>query len=451
MVKFNRNFDVFPKVVTVGQPTGITIMVLKGAPGFVPGASVTVMNLSRGDEAIVPVKTDGEKLTFSHAFPREGEYYVRIAAGGQVITEIAMFAVDCDLAGKFPFLGDLHMHSNRSDGREDPAVVAANYCLFGYDFTTITDHNRYYPSLEAIAFYRDVLHEFMIYPGEEVHLPGNPVHIINFGGDYSINGLVETSPQIRERGQNPEHRSMTGICPDVLSEDEYREQVTALAKRFEVPAPIDAFSYAACVWIFDHIRAANGLGIFCHPFWISKAFNVSEEYTEFMMATQPFDAFEVLGGENYYEQNGFQTAKYYDDRTKGRRYPIVGSTDSHGSTAANPNAYVARTIVFAEENTRDAIVKAIRNGDSVAVDAISAELRVVGEYRLVKYAWFLLKNYFPIHREVNEEQGRLLKRYAEGDQSAKPELARINGRMRQLRAKYFAFATAPSMPNRKNP
>lgn len=35
-------------------------------------------------------------------------------------------------------------------------------------------------------------------------------------------------------------------------------------------------------------------------------YHIPEPLTRYMMKKHPFDAFEVLGGENYYEQNGFR-------------------------------------------------------------------------------------------------------------------------------------------------
>ena len=60
-------------------------------------------------------------------------------------------------------------------------------------------------------------------------------------------------------------------------------------------------------------------------------YHIPEPLTRYMMKKHPFDAFEVLGGENYYEQNGFQTALYYEEYKNGRVHAIVGSTDSHGT------------------------------------------------------------------------------------------------------------------------
>ena len=211
----------------------------------------------------------------------------------------------------------------------------------------------------------------------------------------------------------------------------------------ETPEGVDAMPFALCCWIFDRIRDANGLGIFAHPNWISNVLQIPEKLTDYMMEKQPFDAFEVLGGENYYEQNGFQTARYYEERAKGRRFPIVGSTDSHSSYESNANAFICATIVFSPENERKALIASIKDFYSVAVDTISKEFRLVGEARFIRYGDFLLKNYFPLHDELCYEEGRLMKQYVTGTEEERAEalagLNAITGRMKKQREKYFDF------------
>ena len=99
----------------------------------------------------------------------------------------------------------------------------------------------------------------------------------------------------------------------------------------------------------------------------------------------------------------------------------------------------ARTIVFAKENTRDEIVSAVKNFYNAAVQDIGEHLEVLGDLRMMKYAWFLLTNYFPLHDELCFEEGRLMKEYACGDAEAGDELRRISGRTQKLREKYFMF------------
>ena len=158
-----------------------------------------------------------------------------------------------------------------------------------------------------------------------------------------------------------------------------------------------------------------------------------------MLTVHPFDAFEVLGGESYYRQNGFQTALYYEMRARGIDFPVVGTTDTHGSTEANPNRLVANTIVFAEENTRDGIVNAVKSGYSVAVDGTCAEPRYVGHFRLIKYACFLMENYFPLHNKLCEREGAYMREFALGDIGAKKMLELCAGNVPKLRKKYFGY------------
>lgn len=170
---------------------------------------------------------------------------------------------------------------------------------------------------------------------------------------------------------------------------------------------------------------------------------MSDALNDWLVENKIFDAFEVLGGERYFEQNGYQTVRYYEDRARGFKYPVVGSTDSHSCTPENKGAYICSTIVFSPENERKALIDSIRNFRSVAVDTISKEFRLVGEMRYVRYGCFLLKNYFPIHDDACFEEGRLMKQAIYGTedekQAAVNTLSVMNGRMKKMLEKYFAF------------
>ena len=456
-----ENYDIYPKVFAVGKEAEIHIRALGCDPDFLPDTeyTMTICALDHGAPDLFPhsadfrtriIRSDADgNFTFRHTFEEEQQYFIRfLDEKGRKKLQFPVYCVAEDLAGRYPFLGDLHMHTTRSDGNQDPAVVCANYRRYGYDFTVISDHCRYYPSLEAIEFYRDVPTELCIVPGEEVHLPPvhgikNPVHIVNFGGEFSINAMVEDDA-VREKGKDLSVRAVrTDNVPDVMTVEEYENLMESLAVQTDVPDGVEKIPYTVCKWIFDRIHDANGLGIYAHPNWINNVFHVPETFTDYIMQTQPFDAFEVLGGENYYEQNGFQTARYYEERAKGRRFPVVGSTDSHSSYPSNEKAFVASTIIFAPQNERKALVEAVKDFYSVAVDTRSAEFRLVGESRLIRYGCFLLKNYFPLHDELCFEEGRLMKQYAAGTpeekEDAKRLLSAICGRVQRQREKYFDF------------
>ncbi len=448
------DYDIYPKVISEKKETLITIKPLGSHAAF-PEQEYTIHVLGLEDGAIdnykdrknikkflVKVNDDGT-IQFKYAFPKEQMYFVRIIkTDGKRLLQLPVYAVAPDLADRYPFTGDLHFHTTYSDGRQAPEIVAANCRKIGYDFMAITDHGRYYPSLYVRDFYKDVPIDLNLVPGEEVHLPKadedhiNDVHIVNFGGEYSINAMFEGS-HIKEVGDSKKLRSLYGECPETKTVREMNEMLDELASKADIPEGIEKYAYTSCKFIFDEIRKANGLGIFCHPYWISNVFQVPETFLDYMMQTQPFDAFEVLGGENYFEHNGFQTIKYYEMTAKGHRYPIVGSTDCHNST--DMDRFPCKTIVFSRRNERKDLISSIKDFYSVAVDTISAEYRVVGELRLVKYATFLLQNYFPLHDDLCFEEGRAMKAYVAGEKGAKETLEFLHGRCEKLLKKYFSF------------
>mgnify|MGYP003302016309 CR=1 FL=1 len=199
-----------------------------------------------------------------------------------------------------------------------------------------------------------------------------------------------------------------------------------------------------CFTVDDNIRFLKELtenpadSIFAHPYWIADVYHVPDSLSDAMFDKKAFDAFEVLGGENYFQQNGFQTIYYYEQCAKGNKVPIVGSTDSH-SSVNNENAYVASTMVFSPANEKDAIIASIKDFYSVAIDGISSKFRLVGDLRLAKYATFLLQDYFPLHDDLCYEEGRAMKDYYCGIEGAKETLEFISGRVKKQREKYFAF------------
>lgn len=453
-------FDVFPRVFVAGKTSMLQIRPQGARRMFASGQTyrLTVYAMNEGryrdfpQSAYNPVRnvsaTEEGGFAFEITFPREQEYSLTFSDDrGEMICRFSVYCVGTDLAGRYPFRGDTHLHTTFSDGKQTPEVVCSNYRAHGLDFLAITDHRCYYPSLKALEFVKSIPTELVVCPGEEVHLPNanglhNDVHIINFGGEYSINAMMESEATERF-GTEPAVRSLYGECPEVMTQAEYDALMQKLTDEMELPKDIDRFPAASCKWIFDQIRKAGGLGIFAHPNWVVDTFHVPERFTDYMVEQGWFDAFEVLGGERYFEQNGFQTLRYYDDRARGYRYPIVGATDSHSSYSSNPGAFICSTIVFSEENERTVLIRSIKDFYSVAVDTISAEYRIVGEPRLARYACFLLKNYFPLHDEFCFEEGRLMRQAAVGTADEREEaiamLKMLCGRVERQRKKYFAF------------
>lgn len=331
--------------------------------------------------AVHPLTVNGNELFLELTWPQEDRYICKLYANNQHVKTMEVYALEDDLLMKHPFKGDHHMHTYMSDGKDSPMYMAAAACRHGYDYCAITDHKQYEPSLIARDFFAPTGVDFLVVPGEEVHSPDNPVHIINFGGHCSVNDWWR------------DH------------EDEYRAAVEQeMALITEPMLDEDRYTSAASQVIFDRIRAADGVAVLCHPQWIvGHGFNEHEDVTDYLFDHKRFDVLELIAG-GAYEIGTQMQLSYYNDR---ENMPILGNSDAHGcfGDKLEPGNY---TITFADALECSALKTAIRAGLTVAADAN----RFYGDYRLVKYAYFLQRNYFPLHRRERDLLGARMIRLA---------------------------------------
>ena len=422
MTAKNDCFDVFPRLVRTEHTAVITIKPWFDHCRFSDGQAYRVTLIpalglpgqtSRLDGQEVSLRPESGILQVACQFGGEQEYILLVETGEKepvLLAEFRLYALADDLFARRPFKGDIHMHSFRSDGKESPAYVAGSCRKIGLDFMALTDHHQYEPSLEAIRSYEKVEVDLRIYPGEEVHAPDNPVHIVNFGGNFSVNELFQT--------------------------DRYWDEVKAVEAALpDLPPGIDRYPYAACVWCFNKIREAGGLGLFCHPYWFSNHhYDVPEYLTDLIFERQPFDAVEVVGGYRRveFESNALQVARYNDERARGKHLPAVGVSDAHGCSDGELFGWYY-TVVFAPSLELADLIQSIKNLYSVAVESLPDQaVRAYGPLRLVKYAQFLLREIFPLHDELCLEEGRLMLANAAGEPGAAGGLHTLKGRVERL-------------------
>lgn len=435
----HRYFDVSPVVVPADAVSTIRIRTLYGHCGLGSRRDLDLTYYPCEEKALRSGWPEHRKpqirrvdgaIEFDQYFEGEQEHVLILSVPEEGRRgrswEFRIYSVEPDLLGRLPWKGDVHMHSCRSDGREDPAYVAAACRSIGLDFMALTDHRRYLPSLMAMAAFRGVPCDLRIYPGEEIHLPDNPVHMVNFGGRRSINALGRS--------------------------EAYRSEVAAVQKTLSsLPEGVDPYQYASCLWCFRRIRETGGLGIFCHPYWFTDhRYTPSAALTSWIFETQIFDAYEIIGGYHLYEvaSNTLQVARYHEERAMGRRIPIVGVSDAHGCERGELFGWYY-TIVFAPSADYADLSEAIRECWSVAVEALPAqEPRAYGPFRLVKYALFLMREVFPLHDELCVEEGRLMRRWAAGNVEAASGLQALAGRTATLYSKLFAGADGEKQTQR---
>ena len=414
-------YRVIPRLVRSGVPTTVTVTPLGPSLRFDDKTEYTVRFIPKEiyhDTFIDrPAQFDSVKLypqngvlTVTYTFYEEQEWVLSVQSAEEEEKkakprEFHVYSLFDDLYERNPYRGDLHVHSTGSDGSEEAFVVAANYRKEGFDFMAMTDHSNWWTSDAIQKTYADVPLGLKLFHGEEVHL-GTIIHIVSFNADHSITDY---------------YRAHT---------EEIRAQLQEEAKKLNTPWGVDPYEYAYRKWICEQIRAAGGMCIGPHPFWIHKPhiYNMNSRMLEYIFTTGTCDAFELTGGQTV-EENNFQTNFYHEMRAKGVDIPICGSSDSHGTDRAIYFG-VSKTILFAKDKEYESIRGAILDHYSVAVEEEYGEqIRIHGHYRMVKYARFLIDYYFPGHDELCVQEGILMREYAMGDSTAGEALRALDGRV----------------------
>jgi hypothetical protein len=429
------DYDIYPKIIPSDTRARIHIRPLGDHAAFQGNSKYTVMIVAMNETNLndpehpyteYEVSPFNGTLQVEHPFGSEGQYALIIRPGKGYVEpgserpqiphqtrpwplELRVYAVDPDLYKLRPYRGDMHCHTYYSDGKESPAVVAANYRKAGFDFLAITDHQIIEPSLEAIEVYRDAPIDLKILPGEEVHPPANNSHYVHIGGDYSINALFRRETE------------------------RYKREVREIAEGLRIPPDINPQEYASALWVCREIKKAQGLSVIAHPSWIQNfAYHNTAKMFAYMLETMPFDALELSAGQSR-EENQMQVSFWQQKRGEGHGVNIVGSSDSHG-TVNSLWFNLSKMVVLAESCEREHLFDAVRKGRVVVLEQYAGEElpRLYGIYRYVAFVSFLLDEYFPLHDELCFEEGRLMKEFVCGDQNALALLKAVKGRCTAL-------------------
>lgn len=406
----NHKYDIWPSVVKSGVATEMTIVPAERifllfedreyTVRIIPVNSDVLDYRYPNNQTLLTVVAHGGVLRFSYTFTGEQEYAILLEEGETVKQEMAIYCLSEDLYGRRPLKGDLHSHSYRSDGSVDPAAIAGHYREQGYDFFALTDHNRFYPGDEIDETYRGVHLGICHLTGEEIHTPGSEVHVVHVGGKQSVCLRYVNDMESYEREVDEYETRVPETVPE-----QYRRR------------------YAMAMWSTDRVHEAGGLAIFPHPYWRtghSKTYNVCDELAMLLMTGGLFDAYELIGGMGQMGVN-LSVALWNDLRAEGLSIPVVGSSDVHNlaSSIDFPGHF---TICFAKANESGAILESIKGGLSVAAegtgDEYARQYRCYGTRRLVSYAHFLLKYYFPRLQRICQGEGVAMRAYAMGEVDA---------------------------------
>ena len=425
----------YPSVVQAGRETTVTVYPMDTSRRFTESGTYELGVYGLMDDQIDyhtpapldhPFTLEGGCLKFTYSFSKEQEYRIRLKADG-VLTILSMYALEDDLYALRPLKGDFHSHCWYSDGQDGVSMTPADYREEGYDFFALTDHNRMFTSLLAQTMYDGVDLGMTILPGEELHTPGANIHIVHVGGSESV-------------------------CEKYINDPAtFESQVAALEEGLQAIPEQYRSRVAAAHWCCENIHNAGGIAIFAHPYWQPDQYNVSRDQARYMFDAHIFDAFELMGGIAR-RSNNLQLALWQEQCCKGNHIPVVGSSDSHNHDVETEAAFSRRfTIVFARENTREAILEAVRKGLSVAgelCDASVNEVRFYGDLRLVDLCHFLWQHYFSRTWRLCVGEGILMRRWALGEDVG-AVLSALAPSVENFYKRFYGLSPAPLLTARQ--
>lgn len=364
---------------------------------------------------IVPYTLRGNILEFELAFRGEFEHWLGISAENEQCLDsedFAFYTLDPDLIPYHVFKGSIHSHSTGSDGLYAPRLVPAFLRRAGFDFMAVTDHHQYTPSLTAIEAMKAFDSGLECYPGEEVENSGaGMVHILSLGASSSVSEW-KNDPHGDFAAQADKRKKDFSGLPE--HEQTYAAQFETLTAK---------------------IHELGGLSVFCHPYWRQNArFAATNLLVDTILRKGMFDALEI--GNYNVPRTALMNAKLQElVRECNFRKPLIGSSDWHGRPLQKDN--IDYTVIFAKSPRFEDFAEAVRCERCVAVGGYNDEFPF-GSFRLVKYTLFLMEHFFrKVHDPLCLEQGELLLKALEGDNSGLQRIAEIRQELVTLRKTFF--------------
>lgn len=211
------------------------------------------------------------------------------------------------------FKGNIHAHTTVSDGTVTPEKQAEDYRAHGYDFLALTDHNVM-PTHAALS-----REDFLIMPGWERDIPFGTTKCIHLVGLFPPDTPDDAFVR-RERG-NPDAMSMQDLV--------------------------------------DEMKGEGQFVVLAHPVW-------SRMEPEEIRALEGIDAIEVFNTGTERLCHAGRAEVHWDMLLReGKRVLCIACDDTHGKTAKS-DRFGGWVMVNAPELTKDAVLKALREGNYYA-------------------------------------------------------------------------------------
>jgi len=206
------------------------------------------------------------------------------------------------------YVGDLHIHSNYSDGKNSVKEIVLAARNVGFDFIAITDHNQVEGSKHAKLLVEKIGLGLLVISGEEISASWG--HLL----------ALKIQKQIPHE-----------ITPQEVCEDAHQQ---------------------------------GGYVFASHPYWL----DTREEFWnkglfDSLLVKKDIDGFELINSSGIPSSDNLPVIqKYYSLRLQKKFYPVIGNSDAHEVKSLGK---VIRMYVLAESLTEGQIIKAILEGRCV--------------------------------------------------------------------------------------
>lgn len=401
-------YSIYPLAVTADRAWRF---VLVPGPGLARAIDPNTHHVSITSErdyrhrVTAPLEPTGDgELAFTFTPRLCGEYLVGIHAIADAwpeppVASLAFYAADAELARTVPWKGDLHMHSVRSDGREEPNALLARMRGLGMDFVAITDHRVYGDGGDGALTGGSTV-DLVVVPGEEINFCQGPGHIVALNARRPVTDGLPVNNSTGDRRYLESYRNLDVVIAPI------RDLRAAEIERMHLPDGVDRDLVGYTHAIVSAIREAGGIAVIAHPFWTSKgAMDLVRATFDYIVDSRLYDALEVFGGMS--PEKNLLSYAHYAARLGARGVPIVASSDTHGH---DPDwSGRSFTLVFGPaELSAEAIVEAITAARTAACLRVTDDEHVVaGDFALVEYSYFLLRAFFPDHDRRCRDGGRV--------------------------------------------
>lgn len=318
---------------------------------------------------IVPFRFDKEDMYSVNVFYLFDEQEM-------LLLSTNVYAVNRDLYERNYYKADLHMHTTHSDGYEPPELVVASARERGMDIIAVTDHNAFSGSVVAREKAAEMSLDMTVILGEEYSLEYSPMHILALGTEEEIDRKYLTKQVL----DMPETKKILESKPTLSC---------------------DVYVFACTQVLLNQVSRMGGISILAHPYWKPISDNGSrmdtpESIFVELAKEKRFAGIEIVSGspDGSFNISNLQASLARTILGTFDGLPVLGITDSHNYTTDFISGKHF-TIVFAKTKRKEDVLEALRDGLTVAVEYVNGKPLCYGAHRLVKFAEFLLRYFFP--------------------------------------------------------